>query len=169
MVCRGNTLARCLLFFLVGAFLSILLAGCSGQGQSEVEVVEPAVATPVPPTPAAPTPAAPVPVPSSALSEMALEGEELFNANCSACHGVGATGTTLGPPLMHRVYHPGHHPDFSIRNAVAQGVVQHHWPFGDMAPVPSVEADEVEKIICYVRERQRAEGIFEGEGFETVC
>ena len=164
MVSRGNTLARCLLFFLVGAFLSILLAGCGGQGQSEVEVVEPAVATPVPPTPAAP-----VPVPPSALSEMALEGEELFNANCSACHGAGAVGTNLGPPLMHRVYHPGHHPDFSIRNAVSQGVIQHHWPFGDMAPVAGVESPDVEQIICYIRERQRAEGIFEGDDFGTVC
>lgn len=103
------------------------------------------------------------------VGETARQGEELFNANCSACHGVGAVGTSLGPPLIHRVYHPGHHPDFSIRNAVAQGVPQHHWPFGDMAPVPGVEEQDVEKVICYIRQTQRAEGVFEGDDFGTVC
>ena len=124
--------------------------------------------------------AAPVRAPSAAgveqppaavldVAETARQGEDLFNDNCSACHGAGAVGTSLGPPLIHRVYHPGHHPDFSFRNAVAQGVPQHHWPFGDMAPVPSVEEQEVEKIICYIRQTQRAEGLFEGDDFGTVC
>ncbi len=103
------------------------------------------------------------------LSEVALAGEKLFNANCSACHGIGATGTGQGPPLLNRIYHPGHHPDFTFRNAVRQGVRQHHWRFGNMAPLPGVSGDDVEKIICYVREIQRAEGIFEGSAFDTVC
>ena len=105
----------------------------------------------------------------SPLSDAALAGEDLFNANCSVCHGVGATGTNQGPPLIDRIYYPGHHPDFSIRNAVRQGVKQHHWVFGDMAPVAGVSSDDVEKIICYIREKQRAEGIFEGDAFATVC
>lgn len=108
-------------------------------------------------------------VTDAALSDTARAGEEVFNANCSVCHGVGATGTDRGPALIHRIYHPGHHPDFSIRNAVSQGVRQHHWFFGNMAPVPGVSADEVEKIICYIRERQRGAGIFEGDSFSTVC
>ncbi len=105
----------------------------------------------------------------SSLSDAARAGEDLFNANCSVCHGVGAAGTDRGPPLIHEVYHPGHHPDFSIRNAVRQGVKQHHWFFGDMAPIAGVSPDDVEKIICYVRDKQRAEGIFEGNAYETVC
>lgn len=109
------------------------------------------------------------PVTESALSVTARAGEELFNENCSACHGVGATGTSQGPPLVDRIYHPSHHPDFSIRNAVRQGVKQHHWLFGDMAPVDGVSSDEVEEIICYIRETQRADGIFEGDAFSTVC
>ena len=111
-------------------------------------------------------------LPSTPFPDVAAagrQGEELFNANCSACHGVGAAGTSLGPPLVHRVYHPGHHPDFSIRNAVAQGVPQHHWPFGDMAPVSGVEPQDVEKVVCYIRQQQRAGGIFKGDEFGTVC
>ena len=104
-----------------------------------------------------------------ALSGMALEGEDLFDANCSVCHGENAAGTNQGPTLIDRIYHPGHHSDASIRNAVSRGVQQHHWVFGDMAPVAGVSSDDVEKIICYVRELQRADGIFEGDDFQTVC
>ena len=104
-----------------------------------------------------------------ALSDMARAGEELFNANCSVCHGVNASGTIQGPTLIDRIYHPGHHSDFSFRNAASKGVRQHHWSFGDMPPVATVSADDVEMIICYVRELQRANGIFEGDAFATVC
>ena len=104
-----------------------------------------------------------------ALSDSARAGEDLFDANCSLCHGVNAAGTHQGPPLIHKVYTPGHHSDFSIRNAVRRGVRQHHWQFGDMPPVTTVSADDVEKITCYIREMQRANGIFAGDAYSTVC
>lgn len=104
-----------------------------------------------------------------ALSNTARAGEELFNANCSVCHGMNAAGTSQGPTLIDRIYHPGHHSDFSFRNAVSNGVRQHHWVFGNMAPVAGVSSEDVEKIICYVREVQRANDIFEGDEFSTVC
>ncbi len=143
-------------FIIVLALIMLTVAACTG---TETVVTE------------TPTPSAvvQVPAPVANLSATAQAGEQLFNTNCSACHGVGAVGSTLGPPLIHRVYHPGHHPDFSIRNAVAQGVPQHHWPFGDMAPVPGVETQDVENIICYIRQTQRSAGIFEGDDFGTVC
>ena len=103
------------------------------------------------------------------LSESARAGETLFNANCSLCHGANAAGTHQGPPLIHKIYEPGHHSDFSFRNAVRRGVRQHHWQFGDMAPVAGISADDEQQIICYVREMQRANGIFEGDAFGTVC
>ena len=110
--------------------------------------------------------------PATAPAEPAVaarSGEDLFNANCSACHGVGAVGTDAGPPLVHDIYHPGHHSDVSIRSAVRVGVMQHHWFFGDMPPVAGVPQEDVEKIVCYIRETQRAGGIFAGDAFNTVC
>ena len=107
--------------------------------------------------------------PELALSNTARAGEELFNANCSVCHGINASGTSQGPTFIDRIYHPGHHPDFSFRNAVSNGVTQHHWVFGNMPPVDGVSPEEVDKIICYVREVQRANGIFQGDDFQTVC
>lgn len=87
------------------------------------------------------------------------EGERLFKANCAACHGLEAAGTQSGPPLVHPYYAPGHHNDAAFRRAARDGVPQHHWFFGDMPPVAGVSDEEIERIIAYVREIQRANGI----------
>ena len=89
----------------------------------------------------------------------ARAGAALFDANCALCHGEGAAGTAQGPPLVHRVYEPGHHPDAAFYRAVEFGVISHHWEFGNMAPVPGVSKADVAKIVAYVRELQRADGI----------
>ena len=103
------------------------------------------------------------------LSEKALQGEVAFNTNCSLCHGINAAGTAQGPTFIDRIYSPGHHADLSFRFAVDQGVRAHHWRFGDMPPVPNVTDQEVEQIICYVRELQRFHGIFEEGDYLTAC
>ena len=142
-----------------GIIASLLLLLALGCGRD---------ATPATPA-SAPRPAADSAASGSGLAEMARAGETLFNRNCSTCHGLGAVGTNQGPPLLDRVYHPGHHPDASFRNAVRNGVQSHHWNFGDMLPVPGVSAEEVEEIICYVRQTQRDSGLFEGATYSTVC
>ena len=91
------------------------------------------------------------------------DGERLFGENCATCHGAAAMGTTVGPPLVHAVYNPNHHPDFSFHNAVNDGVKQHHWAFGDMEPRPGLSGSNVNDIICYVRQLQVNEGVYEGE------
>lgn len=87
-------------------------------------------------------------------------GERLFAENCAACHGAAADGTNSGPPLVHRLYEPGHHPDISFQSAVKNGVIAHHWDFGDMPPVAGLSQEEVAQIIAYVRDLQREGGIF---------
>jgi hypothetical protein len=52
--------------------------------------------------------------------------------NCAVCHGPAATGSMQGPPLVHEIYEPGHHPDELFVRAVMEGVAQHHWDFGPM-------------------------------------
>ena len=93
------------------------------------------------------------------LPAIERQGEIAFNARCAVCHGANAVGTTLGPPLAHRIYEPGHHQDFAIRSAIRNGVPAHHWQFGDMPPVPGVSDDDVAAIICYVRAAQRDAGV----------
>ena len=78
----------------------------------------------------------PVAVAPGELSEAGLAGEKLFIANCSRCHGENASGTAQGPPLVDRIYEPGHHSNASFVIAVARGVRQHHWQFGNMPAVP---------------------------------
>lgn len=89
----------------------------------------------------------------------ASRGASLFENNCAVCHGASGTGTNVGPPLVHDIYEPGHHPDESFHRAVAQGAAAHHWDFGDMPPVPGLGPDEVAEIIVYVRSLQRDAGI----------
>lgn len=103
--------------------------------------------------------ARPIQVKTADLSEVATTGKQLFDENCAACHGTNAAGSQNGPPLIHDIYNPGHHPDESFQMAVAQGVRQHHWPFGNMPRQPQVTKDQVAIIIEYVRELQVANGI----------
>ena len=152
----GKPAAR---LFAAGFVLALLLAvtvGCGEESTPQYETRESGVTERVS-------------EPELALSNTARAGEEPFNANCSACHGMNASGTSQGPTFIDRIYHPGHHPDFSFRNAVSNGVTQHHWVFGDMPPVDGVSPEDVDTIICYVREVQRANGIFQGDDFPTVC
>ena len=93
------------------------------------------------------------------LTKNAQAGARLFASNCALCHGTNRTGTDRGPPLVHKVHEPGHHPDAALYRAVNQGVVSHHWSFGNMQPVPGVSHGSATKILAYVRELQRANGI----------
>ena len=141
---------------MAAAILTLIIAGCAGGDAPQYD------------TPAgggASQPAVIVP----ALSERAVAGQQAFNTTCVLCHGVNAAGTNQGPPLVHKIYEPGHHADFTFRNAVSNGVPAHHWNFGNMPPVPGVSEETVEQIICYVRELQRANGIFAGDAVPTVC
>lgn len=103
------------------------------------------------------------------LTEAARQGESLFNANCAQCHGQAAAGTNLGPTLIDRIYHPGHHGDAAFHIAVLRGVRQHHWQFGNMLPVPGVSETQVNQIICYVRHLQRTAGIFTPTEYQRPC
>lgn len=104
------------------------------------------------------TPMVQVAVP--ALSAQAAEGERAFAASCASCHGDKAAGRDgIAPPLIHRIYEPGHHGDMSFVLAVRNGARAHHWTFGDMAPVQGVADSDIAAIIAYVREVQRANGI----------
>lgn len=137
------------LLALLAVLLGVVLVACSGDEGEDGEY--PAAET-------SDSQTVPVTVPD--LSDVAIRGAELFGANCSECHGPTAGGTLQGPPLVHKIYEPGHHADFSFVRAVDVGSPQHHWSFGDMEPVEGLSPEDVNRIICYVRELQYANGIF---------
>jgi cytochrome c len=87
-------------------------------------------------------------------------GETLFNNHCARCHGARGTGTSNGPPLVHKIYEPNHHGDAAFQRAAAMGVRAHHWQFGDMPKISGVSPADVEQIVTYVRWLQRQAGIF---------
>ena len=87
------------------------------------------------------------------LSPGAQEGEKLFNRSCSSCHGTNAAGQDgIAPPLIHG--------DASFHLAAKNGVRAHHWSFGNMPPVEGVTDPELDSIVFYIRELQRANGVY---------
>lgn len=93
------------------------------------------------------------------LSPKAKMGMAVSEKHCVECHGENAAGTEKGPPLVHPIYRPSHHSDFSFVRAITVGVPQHHWLFGSMPPQPQLDREEIDRIIVYIRELQRANGI----------
>jgi mono/diheme cytochrome c family protein len=89
----------------------------------------------------------------------AAVGGEVFATSCAVCHGPGGTGSATGPPLVHQVYVPSHHPDASFLQAVRRGVQPHHWEFGPMPPIGGLSDADVADVVAYVRAQQREAGI----------
>lgn len=100
-----------------------------------------------------------IPKPSQGLMPNPVKGKTLFAANCAACHGVSLNGTENGPPLLHRIYEPSHHSDAAFQLAVKNGVRAHHWRFGDMPAIGTLNPDDVAHITAFVRMEQRKVGI----------
>ena len=92
------------------------------------------------------------------VSSLVAEGEPLYQASCAECHGSDLRGTDKGPSHLSIVYEPNHHGDAVFALAVINGAPQHHWPFGDMDPVPGLDDADIERIVAYVRENQRIHG-----------
>ena len=147
---KRTRISRLTTFGIVLALILIAVIGCGGETMPADDTATPSA-------------------PGSDLSNSALAGKQAFDANCAICHGADVMGTTTGPPLIDRIYEPGHHNDFSIRSAVRNGVPAHHWWFGDMPPVAGVSDSAVENIICYIRELQLANGIFDEGRYSFSC
>jgi mono/diheme cytochrome c family protein len=95
-----------------------------------------------------------------ALSGAGARGQVAYVRVCASCHGDKIDGTEKGPPLMHPFYNPGHHGDAAFVAATRRGAKAHHWQFGDMKPVDGVSDTELAEIIRFVREVQKANGLF---------
>lgn len=95
------------------------------------------------------------------LSDKAQIGERAFEAKCAECHGTSAAGQNgVAPPLVHRIYEPSHHSDMAFVLAAKNGVLAHHWHFGNMPAVDGVTDGDVKMIARYIRELQKENGIF---------
>lgn len=88
----------------------------------------------------------------------ATDGAALYAQSCASCHGSDLRGTDQGPSHLSQVYASDHHPDASFRAAITRGSPAHHWQFGNMAPVPGLNDDEIDVIIAYIREQQDLHG-----------
>ena len=90
--------------------------------------------------------------------ELVAAGEPIYEASCATCHGTDLRGTDNGPSHLSVVYEPKQHGDAAFALAAQNGVRAHHWPFGDMPPVPGLSDEDLEAVVAYVRENQRISG-----------
>lgn len=102
---------------------------------------------------------APLSMPAAGFKASAKEGEALFAAKCSSCHGLFGKGTNNGPPLVNRIYRKKHHSDMSFYAAVQKGAYAHHWRFGNMPPIPGLSPEQTAHIIAFVRQLQKKAGL----------
>ena len=89
----------------------------------------------------------------------ALDGSQLYAANCAMCHGGNLKGTFQGPPFLDAIYQPSHHSDAAFLIAVRRGVQPHHWNFGPMPAIQGLTDAQVAAIVAFVRAEQQAVGI----------
>ncbi|GAV20620.1 cytochrome c [Mariprofundus micogutta] len=87
------------------------------------------------------------------------KGLDVFLAKCALCHGKSGKGSNQGPPLVHNIYRPDHHSDYSVERAVKFGVQSHHWGFGNMPPIPGLSQEDIKHLVAYIRKEQNKAGI----------
>jgi len=87
-------------------------------------------------------------------------GKPLFQQHCVRCHGGQLEGTDIGPSLLHPYYKPDHHGDITVYLAVYQGVIQHHWQFGNMPAMKHLSAEDAGHLLKFIRQQQRKAGLF---------
>lgn len=85
-------------------------------------------------------------------------GETIYQAKCASCHGIDLRGTDKGPSHLSVVYEPNHHGDIAFELAIKTGTPQHHWRFGDMAPIEGMTDEDIAAVTAYVREQQQIHG-----------
>jgi mono/diheme cytochrome c family protein len=94
----------------------------------------------------------------SASSVSVEQGVVAFAGECAGCHGRLAEGAERGPNLIHRDYGPGVRSDAQFRRAVREGMAARRG-YGAMPPSPDVSKRRLDRMIAFVRELQRVNGI----------
>ena len=95
----------------------------------------------------------------ASVSSVSVErGLVVFAAECAGCHGRRAKGTERGPNLIHPDYGPRVRSDAQFRRAVREGMPARRG-YGAMPPAPGVSKHRLERMITFLREIQRANGI----------
>jgi mono/diheme cytochrome c family protein len=89
-----------------------------------------------------------------AAESAADRGSGLYRANCAACHGDALDGTSRGPSLLQGARATVS--DAAMAEAIRNGVEDSGGEFDGMPGNGALRARQIEEIVAYVRDRQRA-------------
>ena len=95
---------------------------------------------------------------SQASLVSAEQGVTAFAGECIRCHGRLAGGTGRGPNLIHPDYGPSVRSDAQLRRSVREGMPGRRG-YDAMPAFPDLSKRRLERMITFVRELQRANGI----------
>jgi hypothetical protein len=96
---------------------------------------------------------------ASSYSVETASGMVGLTEDCAVCHGRFAGGTARGPNLIHTDYGLSRRSDAQFRYAVLEGMPDRRG-YGAMPATPGLPARSVDRAIAFVRELQRAKGIW---------
>lgn len=94
-----------------------------------------------------------------ALTPLAAQGQRVFSQRCAACHGRGAMGSGIGPPLLHRNYGASAFGDEAIVQVIRNGAQGARWGFGPMPAIPGLGDQDLVALVRFIRELQARSGI----------
>lgn len=86
-------------------------------------------------------------------------GEQTYRDFCGSCHGRDLEGSSNGPSHLDAVYAPDSTTDEDFRTAITEGAPEANYDFGAMPAIGSLEDQEVEDVIAYIREVQDERGL----------
>lgn len=88
-------------------------------------------------------------------------GEQVYGDYCGACHGRDFEGSIQGPSHLDAKYDPATTTDEDYRNAIRNGAEESTYDFGRMPAIRSLDDQQIEDVIAYIRSVQEERGFNE--------
>ncbi|MCO5317390.1 MAG: cytochrome c [Microthrixaceae bacterium] len=85
-------------------------------------------------------------------------GQQLYADYCGACHGRDFEGSIQGPSHLDEHFAPGTTSDEDYRRAIRNGTDGSAFDFGRMPAITSLDDQQVEDVIAYIRSVQEERG-----------
>jgi mono/diheme cytochrome c family protein len=88
-----------------------------------------------------------------------VAGEQTYMDFCGSCHGRDFEGSSQGPSQLDAVFAPEVMSDDDYRAAIGDGAPEKYYDTGPMPAIGSLDDQETQNVIAYVRQVQEDRGM----------
>jgi mono/diheme cytochrome c family protein len=85
-------------------------------------------------------------------------GEQTYMDFCGSCHGRDFEGSSQGPSQLDPHFAPEITGDDDYRRAITEGAPREYFDFTAMPAIGSLDDDEIDDVIAYIRSIQEERG-----------